>query len=38
VVNASRRYDCDEHTLLACGGRPLDQDKRFVVTAEVARR
>lgn len=38
AVNASRRYRCDRHTLFACAGTPVDQDRRFVVTARVIRR
>jgi hypothetical protein len=37
LVNTSARYRCHQHTLLACGGVPRDDDARFRVTARVRR-
>lgn len=38
LVNASTRYRCNQRTLLACGGRPLDDRARFAVTGRVTKR
>lgn len=38
LVNASTRYRCNRRTLLACGGRPLDDRARFAVTGRVTKR
>ena len=38
LVNASTRYQCNRGTLLACGGRPLDDKARFSVTGRVTKR
>ena len=35
LVNTSTRYDCGRNTMLACGGRPRDDDARFRVDAEL---
>ena len=37
LVNASTRYRCNRRTVLACGGRPLDDKLRFAVTGRVVR-
>jgi len=38
LVNASTRYVCNRQTLLACGGRPLDDRSRFSVVGRAVRR
>jgi len=37
LVNASTRMRCNKRTVLACGGRPLDDRVRFAVTARVVK-
>jgi hypothetical protein len=37
LVNASTRYQCNRRTVLACGGRPLDDRSRFSVTGRVTK-
>ncbi len=37
LVNASTRYQCSRRTLLACGGRPLDDKARFAVLGRVTK-
>lgn len=37
LVNASTRYQCGRRTLLACGGRPLDDKARFSVLGRVTK-
>ncbi len=37
LVNASTRYQCGRRTLLACGGRPLDDKGRFAVLGRVTK-
>ena len=37
AVNASTRYRCHRMTSFACGGKPLDQNRGFRVTATVGR-
>ena len=37
LVNASTRYRCGSKTLLACGGKPLDDRARFAVTGRVTK-
>jgi hypothetical protein len=37
AVNASTRYRCNRTTSFACGGKPLDQNLGFRVTATVGR-
>ncbi len=38
LVNGSTRYTCGGRSAVACGGRPLDDNARFAVTARVVRR
>ena len=35
LVNGSTRYRCNKKTVLACGGRPLDDKSRFAVVGRV---
>jgi hypothetical protein len=37
LVNASTRFRCNKNTVLACGGRPLDDKARFAVKARVTK-
>jgi hypothetical protein len=37
LVNGSTRYRCNRDTVLACGGKPLDDRARFSVKARVTR-
>ncbi len=37
LVNGSTRYDCNEKSVLACQGRPLDDKQRFTVTGRVTK-
>jgi hypothetical protein len=38
LVNGSTRYRCNRDTVLACGGKPLDDRARFSVKARVTKR
>ena len=38
LVNGSTRYQCNKRTLVACGGRPLDDNARFAITGRVVKR
>ncbi|MCY7401543.1 MAG: DUF6055 domain-containing protein [Nocardioides sp.] len=38
LVNASTRYACNRRTLLACGGKPLDDKARFSVVGRAVKR
>lgn len=38
LVNASTRFKCDQRTMLACAGRPLDNKLRFAVKATAIQR
>ena len=38
LVNGSTRYTCNRDTVLACGGKPLDDNARFAVKAKVTKR
>ena len=38
LVNASTRYRCNQRTVLACGGRPLDDKQRFAVKGRVIKK
>lgn len=38
LVNGSTRYRCGKRTVLACGGRPLDDKTRFAVLGRVVKR
>ncbi|HYQ34103.1 MAG TPA: hypothetical protein VEQ83_12880, partial [Lapillicoccus sp.] len=37
LVNGSTRYDCGRKTVLACQGKPLDDNQRFSVTGHVTK-
>lgn len=37
LVNGSTRYKCNRDTVLACGGKPLDDRARFAVKARVTK-
>ena len=37
LVNGSTRYNCNRKTILACGGRPMDDKQRFAVRGRVTR-
>lgn len=37
LVNGSTRYKCDRDTVLACGGKPLDDKERFKVVGRVTK-
>ncbi|GAA5117574.1 hypothetical protein GCM10023339_28630 [Alloalcanivorax gelatiniphagus] len=37
LINGSTRYRCDRDTVLACGGKPLDDKARFAVKARVTK-
>lgn len=37
LVNGSTRFRCGKRTVLACGGRPLDDKARFAVKARVTK-
>lgn len=37
LVNGSTRFRCNKNTVLACGGRPLDDKLRFAVAARVTK-
>ena len=38
LVNGSTRFQCNKRTVLACGGKPLDDKARFSVTGRVVTR
>lgn len=38
LVNGSTRFTCGKRTVLACGGRPLDDKAHFSVTGRVVKR
>ena len=38
LVNASTRFKCNKNTVLACGGKPLDDKARFTVVGRVVKR
>ncbi|MCF6379964.1 DUF6055 domain-containing protein [Nocardioides KLBMP 9356] len=37
LVNGSTRYNCNKKTVLACQGKPLDDNQRFSVTGRVTK-